>query len=380
VTSPRLPYGRQTISADDLAAVAEALQSELITQGPTIARFEQAVADYVGASHAVAFASGTAALHGAAFAAGIGPGDEAVTTPLSFAASSNCVLYMGGTPRFADISAETWNLDPAAARAAVTERTTALIPVSFAGLPVDLDAFADIRKGRLVIEDAAHALGAIRNGSKVGGDGGADLTAFSFHPVKAMTTGEGGMVTTASDELAERLRLFRTHGITKDGIDPGPDEGDWYYEMQELGFNYRITDFQCALGLSQLRHLDDWIERRNEVAALYRRLLDGEARIGLPPAAPDGWRHGYHLFVIQVLNGAGARRRVFDALRAAGIFVQVHYIPIHQLPYYRDQLGYGGQRYPNAERYYSRAISLPVFPGMEEADVERVVTTLREAL
>jgi UDP-4-amino-4,6-dideoxy-N-acetyl-beta-L-altrosamine transaminase len=380
VTSPRLPYGRQTISADDLAAVAEALQSELITQGPTIARFEQAVADYVGASHAVAFANGTAALHGAAFAAGIGPGDEAVTTPLSFAASSNCVLYMGGTPRFADISAETWNLDPAAARAAVTERTTALIPVSFAGLPVDLDAFADIRKGRLVIEDAAHALGAIRNGSKVGGDGGADLTAFSFHPVKAMTTGEGGMVTTASDELAERLRLFRTHGITKDGIDPGPDEGEWYYEMQELGFNYRITDFQCALGLSQLRHLDDWIERRNEVAALYRRLLDGEARIGLPPAAPDGWRHGYHLFVIQVLNGAGARRRVFDALRAAGIFVQVHYIPIHQLPYYRDQLGYGGQRYPNAERYYSRAISLPVFPGMEEADVERVVTTLREAL
>jgi UDP-4-amino-4,6-dideoxy-N-acetyl-beta-L-altrosamine transaminase len=380
VTSPRLPYGRQTISADDLAAVAEALQSELITQGPTIARFEQAVADYVGASHAVAFANGTAALHGAAFAAGIGPGDEAVTTPLSFAASSNCVLYMGGTPRFADISAETWNLGPAAASAAATERTTALIPVSFAGLPVDLDAFADIRKGRLVIEDAAHALGAIRNGSKVGGDGGADLTAFSFHPVKAMTTGEGGMVTTASDELAERLRLFRTHGITKDGIDPGPDEGDWYYEMQELGFNYRITDFQCALGLSQLRHLDDWIERRNEVAALYRRLLDGEARIGLPPAAPDGWRHGYHLFVIQVLDGAGARRRVFDALRAAGIFVQVHYIPIHQLPYYRDQLGYGGQSYPNAERYYSRAISLPVFPGMEEADVERVVTTLREAL
>jgi UDP-4-amino-4,6-dideoxy-N-acetyl-beta-L-altrosamine transaminase len=380
VTQPRLPYGRQTISAEDVEAVAKALRGELITQGPLIAQFEGAIAAYVGASHAVAFANGTAALHGAAFAAGIGPGDEAVSTPISFAASTNCVLYMGGTPRFADIDGDTWNLDPELALAGVGDKTRAVIPVSFTGLPVDLEPYAPVRGRVVLIEDGAHALGAIRDGKKVGGDDGADMTIFSFHPVKALTTGEGGMVTTGSAELAERLRLFRTHGITKSNMSPGPHDGDWYYEMQELGFNYRITDFQCALGLSQLHHLDEWIEARNQIARLYRERLADEERVGLPPAAPEGSRHGHHLFVIQVVAGAEARRRVFDALRAAGIFVQVHYIPIHTLPYYRDRLGYGDQSYPNAERYYARAISLPIFPGMDEGDVDRVVATLKDAL
>jgi dTDP-4-amino-4,6-dideoxygalactose transaminase len=277
-----LPYGRQEISDDDVEAVVEALRAELITQGPLIERFEAALADYLGARHVVAFANGTAALHGAAFAAGLGPGDEAIASPLSFAASANCVLYQGARPRFVDISSSTWNLDTEAAAAAVGDRTRAVVATSFAGLPVDLEPLRNVRDRVVVIEDASHALGGRRNGSPVGGPGGADLTTFSFHPVKALTTGEGGAVVTEDDELARRLRIFRTHGITKDGVNPSSTEGDWYYEMQLLGFNYRITDFQCALGLSQLGRLDASIESRNRIADSYRELLADEDRIALP--------------------------------------------------------------------------------------------------
>ena len=231
-----------------------------------------------------------------------------------------------------------------------------------------------------MIEDASHALGARRAGAPVGGAGGADLTTFSFHPVKAMTTGEGGAVATEDDELARRLRLFRTHGITKEGIDPSPTEGDWYYEMQALGYNYRITDFQCALGLSQLAKLEEWVAARNAIAEKYRELLGREERVALPPAAPAGWLHGYHLFPVQILAGAEARLAVFDAMRAAGIGVQVHYIPIYRLPYYRDVLGHPQDACPAAEAYYQRALTIPVFPAMNVADVERVVTTLGQAL
>jgi perosamine synthetase len=206
------------------------------------------------------------------------------------------------------------------------------------------------------------------------------MTVFSFHPVKGMTTGEGGLVTTEDSALAERLRAFRTHGITKDGMSPGEHESDWYYEMQLLGFNYRITDIQCALGLSQLARLDGWVERRNEIAAMYRARLEGDDRLGLPPEAPDGSLHAYHLFVVQVLAGAQKRREVFDALRAAGIGVQVHYIPVYRLPYYRDTLGVPQDACPTAEDYYWRAISLPIFPSMEKADVDRVVRELGQAL
>ena len=375
-----LPYGRQEIADADVEAVVATLRSELITQGPGVERFEAALAERVGAAHAVAFSSGTAALHAAAFAAGVGEGDEVITTPITFAASANCALYLGARPRFVDIDPSTWNLDTAAAAAAVGERTRAVVPVSYAGLPVDLAPLAPVRDRVAVIEDAAHALGGERSGAPVGGPGGASLTAFSFHPVKVVTTGEGGAVTTEDPELARRLRLFRTHGITREGISPGRTDGGWYYEMQELGFNYRITDFQCALGVSQLRRLDGWIERRNAIAARYRELLAGESRIDLPPAAPAGSLHAHHLFPIRVRAGAEARLRAFEALRGAGIGVQVHYIPVYRLPYYRDTLGYPQDACPHAEELYAGLISLPMFPAMEDADVERVVSELGRAL
>jgi perosamine synthetase len=379
VTAP-LPYGRQEISDADVDAVVAALRSELITQGPRVGRFEDELAGLLGASRAVAFSSGTAALHGAAFAAGLGEGDEVITTPITFAASANCTLYVGARPRFVDIDPATWNLDTVAAAAAVGERTRAIVPVSYAGLPVDLEQLANLRDGLVVIEDACHALGGHRGGARVGGAGGADMTTFSFHPVKVMTTGEGGAVTTEDPELARQLRLFRTHGITREGIAPGPADGDWYYEMQALGFNYRITDVQCALGLSQLERLDGWVARRNEVAARYRELLAGDDRVELPPSAPEGSLHGYHLFPIRVRAGAEARRTAFDALRGAGIGVQVHYIPVYRFPYYRDLLGYPQDACPNAERLYSGLISLPMFPAMRDADIDRVVHELRRAL
>jgi perosamine synthetase len=375
-----LPYGRQEISDADVEAVADALRGELITQGPLIEEFEQAMARYLGASHAVAVSSGTAALHAAAFAAALGPGDEVITTPITFAASANCARYLGAEVRFVDIDPSTWNLDTEAAAAAVSERTQAIIPVSYAGLPVDLRPLDAVRDRVTVIEDGCHAIGGHRGGIKVGGADGADLTVFSFHPVKAMTTGEGGLVTTEDAELHRRAALFRTHGITRDGITLGPNDGAWYYEMQELGFNYRITDVQCALGLSQLRRLDDWVARRNAVAARYRELLGGDDRIELPPPASEGSLHGHHLFPIRVRAGAEARKTAFAALRAAGIGVQVHYIPVYRLPYWRDEVGAPQDACPHAEELYAGLISLPMFPGLTEADQDRVVTALSDAL
>ncbi len=376
MTEP-LPYGRQEISEADVEAVTEALRSELITQGPRVQQFEEALGERLGAAHVVAFSSGTAALHGAAHAAGLGDGDEVITTPITFAASANCALYVGARPRFVDIDPATWNLDTAAAAAAAGERTRAAVAVSYAGLPVDL---GPLDGDLTVIEDGCHALGGHRGGAPVGGPDGADMTCFSFHPVKSMTTGEGGAVTTEDPDLARRLRAFRTHGITREGTSPGPLDGGWYYEMQALGFNYRITDIQCALGLSQLTRLDGWVERRNEIAGIYREALAGEERIELPPAAPEGSLHGYHLFPIRVRAGAEARLHAFEALRSGGIGVQVHYIPVYRLPYYRDTLGYPQDECPHAEQLYSGLISLPMFPGMDEGNVGRVVEELSRAL
>lgn len=375
-----LPYGRQQISEEDVQAVTAALRGELITQGPLVEEFEHAFADYVGARHAVAFANGTAALHGAANAARLGPGLEMLTTPLSFVASSNCGLFTGAQVRFVDVDTASWNLDTNAAAAAVSESTRAVLAVSLAGLPIDLAPLAEVRDRVVVIEDACHALGAHRDGMRVGGPGGADMTTFSLHPVKAMTTGEGGVVTTEDDALAERLRRFRTHGIARRDLQPSAEEGSWYYEVQELGFNYRLTDFQSALGISQLRRLDEWIAQRNEIAGWYREMLAEESRIALPPAAPQGSLHAYHLFVVRVLAGASKRREVFEGLRTAGIGVQVHYIPIYRHPYYRDTLEYPQDSCPNAEEYYAGAISLPMFPGLGRTDVERVVAELTRLL
>jgi perosamine synthetase len=376
VTGNPLPYGRHQISDEDVEAVAAALRSALITQGPTVEEFEQALAGYLGARHAVAYSSGTAALHGAAFAAGLQDGDESLVPPLTFVASANCALYQGARPRFVDVDRATWNLDCAAAVAVASERTRTVVPVSFAGLPADLGGLDAIRDRVVLIEDACHALGARRGDVPVGGPGGADITCFSLHPVKSMTTGEGGVAVTEDDELAGRLRMFRTHGLVKEGLERGPYDGDWYMEMQELGFNYRITDFQCALGLSQLGRLDAWIARRNELASHYRRLLADDDRVQLPPAAPAGSLHAYHLFVVLIRAGAKARYEVFARLRESGIGVQVHYIPVYRMPYYRDVLGYPQDECPVADEYYAGAISLPMFPAMRDEDVEDVVDRL----
>jgi perosamine synthetase len=370
-----LPYGRQTIDESDVAAVVEVLQGDWLTQGPTIDMFERALAERVGALEAVVFNSGTAALHAACAVAGIGAGDEVLTSAFSFAASANCARYVGAMPGFVDIEASTLASQAEAFVAQAGERTRAVVPVHYAGRPVDLEPLASLReRGVVVIEDAAHAIGAVGPHGPVGNCATSDMACFSFHPVKTITTGEGGAVTTNDAGLAERLRVFRTHGIVRD---PSGREGGWYYEMQELGMNFRITDLQCALGLSQLARLDPFLDRRKEIAELYRELFAGTG-IELPAGVPDGQRHGYHL-VVALLPDGSDRRRVYDLMRAAGIGVQVHYIPIYWHPYYR-RLGFERGLCPETERAYARCLSLPVFPTLADADVERVVQELRGAV
>jgi dTDP-4-amino-4,6-dideoxygalactose transaminase len=279
-----------------------------------------------------------------------------------------------------DVDPATWNLDTAKAASEVTENTRAIVAVSLAGLPVDLEPLQAVRDRVVVVEDGCHALGGYRRGVRVGGPGGADMTTFSLHPVKAMTTGEGGVVTTEDDRLAAHLRSFRTHGILREDARPSEDEGSWYYEVRELGFNYRLTDFQCALGLSQLERLDDWIAARNDIAAWYRELLADEQRVALPPPAPPDSVHAYHLFVVRILAGPAVRRMVFEGMRAAGIGVQVHYIPIYRFPYFRETLNYDQHGCPYAERYYAGAISLPIYPDLSRADVKHVVAELTRLL
>ncbi len=377
-----LPYGRQTIDEADIAAVTAALADPFLTQGPRVESFERAFAEHVGTRHAVAFANGTGALHAAAFAAGLGPGDELLTTPLSFVASANCALFVGARPVFSDIDPLTANLDAQrAVEAGLAARAKACVAVSMAGLPIDLEPLQAARRdGLVVIEDACHALGALRDGRPLGGDGLADMTTFSFHPVKAITSGEGGMVSTDSDELAEALRSFRTHGIRRRDHSGDVMRGGWHYEIDSLGFNYRITDFQCALGEHQLGRLDEFIAARNRVAEHYRGLLDGVAGLQLPAAAaPAGGRHAYHLFVVRFTEGAARRRAAYDHLHASGIGVQLHYIPIPVHGLYRS-LGYTMKGLGATQAYYEQALSLPIFPTMTEEDVLRVVRELRHAL
>jgi UDP-4-amino-4,6-dideoxy-N-acetyl-beta-L-altrosamine transaminase len=376
-----LPYGRQTIDDADVAAVTAALRDPFLTQGPRVDSFERAFAEYVNARHAVAFANGTGALHAAAAAAGLGPGDEVLTTPLSFVASSNCALFVGARPVFADIDSETTNLDlPAALHEGLRDPVKACVAVSLAGLPVDLEPLQAARhNGVVVIEDGCHALGGLRGGKPVGGDGRADMTTFSFHPVKALTSGEGGMVTTDDDALAAALRAFRTHGIRRGGSDEDMMRGGWHYDIDTLGFNYRITDFQCVLGEHQLGRLDEFIAARNELAELYRELLRDVGEVRLPAAAPPRGRHAYHLFVVRFTEGAHRRRVVYDNLRTAGIGTQLHYIPIPAHGLYRS-LGYTMDDLPNTQAYYEQALSLPLFPTMTKDDVRRVVRELERAL
>lgn len=374
-----LPYGRQTIDGADIAAVVGVLQSDWLTTGPAVRRFEGTFAAAVGAQHAVAVSNGTAALHAAMFAAGVGPGDEVVTTPMTFAASANAVRYQGGTVVFADVRRETLNLDPDQVRSAITPRTKAIVAVDFTGLPADLDELRAIagENGLTLIEDAAHALGATYRGARVGSV--ADLTTFSLHPVKHITSGEGGVVTTNDAALADRLRLFRNHGITTDHRQREA-QASWEYEMVDLGYNYRLTDLQCALAESQLKKATQWLVRRNEIATAYQQAFAARSDVECP-SVPHDRQSGWHLYVLRLnLSRLRAgRAEVFRALRAENIGVNVHYIPVPWHPYYASQ-GYHRGQWPVAESEYERLISLPMWAGMTAVDVDDSIVAVHKVL
>ena len=371
-----LSYGHQYIDEEDIAAVAAVLRGDWLTQGPAVEAFEKAFADNVGVYHAVSFSNGTAALHGAYFAAGLEEGDEVITSPMTFAATGNAALYLGGKPVFADIDPDTICLDPGEAEKKITPRTKILAPVSFGGYPADIESFLSLARscGALVVEDACHALGARRDTVCVGKQ--ADMTAFSFHPVKHITTGEGGMVTTDSPRLAERLRLFRTHGITKDpGKMTAAPDGPWSNEMQVLGYNYRLSDIHAALGLSQLSKLDNFVRRRKAVAAQYDSLFEGIDSLTIPPRCEG---HSYHLYPLRF--PAAARGAIFARMREKGIGGMVHYPPLHLHPYYRERFGYHPGDFPGAEEFYSREISLPMYFGLTDDEVRWVAETIGEIM
>ena len=371
-----LPYAHQQISDDDVAAVAAALRSDWLTTGPRVPAFEAGLAAATGARHAVAFSSGTAALHGAAVAAGLGPGDEAITTPMTFAATANAVLYAGAEVRFADVDPGTLILDPDLAAAAITPRTRAILPVDYAGHPADyarLREIADAAPGGplTIIADASHSLGATRDGRAVGTM--ADMTVLSLHPAKILTTGEGGAVLTDDDDLAAHLRRFRNHGIETE-LAARPD---WTYAMVELGYNYRLTDIGAALGSSQLERLGAFLERRRSLAAHYLTRLEGHPHLDVPvvePGADPAWHFCFAQLRLDTLRVD--RRAVYAALRAEGIGVNVHYIPVHQHPYYRGR--YPGLAFPVADAAYEGLLTLPLHAGMTTADVDDVVTALNK--
>src|SRR6202171_3227724 len=378
--STLLPNGRQSIEEDDIQAVVDVLRSDWLTTGPKVGEFEEAFAARVHAKYAVSFSSGTAALHAAAFAAGLKAGDEAITTPMTFAATANCVLYQGATPVFADVGADTLNVDPEQVDQRITAKTRAILPVDYAGHPADLDAILEIarRHGLLVIEDACHALGAEYRGRTVGSV--SDMTVFSFHPVKHITTGEGGMVSTNDAQLAETLRRFRNHGISSDARQR-QSAGQWHYEMVLLGFNYRLSDIVCALGIEQLKRLEANIARRREIAARYTAAFREISGV-IPPAVRVEVNPAWHLYPLR-LNPeklSADRAEIFRALRAENVGVSVHYIPVHLHPYYRDRFGYKGGEFPVAEDGYKRLVSLPMFHGMGAGDVEDVIRTVEKVL
>lgn len=368
-----IPYGRQSIDEDDIRAVVEVLKSDFLTTGPKIQQFEKRVADYVGAKYAVAVNSGTAALHIACLAAGISENDEVITSPITFAASANCVLYCNGKPVFADIDPDTYNIDVEDIKKKITPNTKAVIPVHFTGQPCDMDEIISLARmnNLIVIEDAAHALGAEYKNRKIGSI--ADMTCFSFHPVKPITTGEGGMVVTNDEELYKRLILFRGHGITREENQLERNEGAWYYEQQELGYNYRITDIGCALGYSQMDKLDEFIQKRRELAKRYDEGFLGLKGIKIPvqrEIALSGW----HLYIILVEEGR--RKEIFEKLRGEGIGVNVHYLPVYRHPFYRKN-GYADTYLENAENFYERAITLPLYPTLTYQEQDYVISTVK---
>jgi len=379
VRETMLPYGHQWVDEADVQAVVEALRSDWLTTGPKVREFEERVAEYVESREAVAVNSGTAALHVAAFAAGVGRGDEVITTPLTFAASANCVLYLGGRLVFADVCPDTLNIDSEDVASKITPKTKAIIPVDFTGQPCTYKAIRALAEQHnlVVIEDAAHALGAEYNGRRVGTLN--ELTTFSFHPVKHITTGEGGMVVTDDPDLAAKMRAFRTHGITAD-FRQRAEAGSWVYEMVALGYNYRLSDINCALGLAQMSKLDKWLARRREIAARYTEAFAKMPEVDVPQVLP-GTNPAWHLYVIELnLERLQAgRKEVFAALRAENIGVNVHYIPVYWHPYYQA-LGYKRGLCPVAEAAYERLISLPIFPSMTDEDASDVITAIYKVI
>ncbi|SDN44658.1 perosamine synthetase [Desulfonauticus submarinus] len=375
-----IPYGCQSIDEDDIASVCSVLRSDWLTTGPKVAQFEQAIANYVGARYAVAVSSGTAALHCAMYALRLKPGDEVIVPPITFAATANCVCYMGGKPVFADVEPDTLLMSPDEVEKKITSKTRAIITVDYAGQPCDYDKFQVLAKkyGLTLIADSCHALGAKYKGKKVGSL--ADLTVFSFHPVKHITTGEGGAIVTDNEELAERVKKFRNHGISFD-FHHREKIGSWFYEIEELGYNYRITDIQCALGISQLKKLSKFLEKRREIAKQYDNSLKDIRGIS-PLVVKDNIFHAYHLYVVRVdplLTGVD-RKELFKKMRENGIGVNVHYIPVYLHPYYRKRFGYDFGLCPVAEAAYEEILSLPIFPEMKEIEVERVVSILKQSI
>jgi len=374
-----IPYSRQCIYSDDIQAVIDVLKSDYITQGPKVDEFEGKVAFYCGAKFAVAVSSGTAALHIACLASGLKKGDEAITSPITFLATPNSIFYTQAMPIFTDIDANTINIDPEKIEKEITKRTKIILPVHFAGLPCDMEKISCIaRKNNLgIIEDASHALGAeYKLGGKwnrVGSCSHSDMTVFSFHPVKHIATGEGGIITTNSKKLYEKLKALRSHGVYRDTKTAG--RGAWYYEMRDLGFNYRITDFQCALGISQLKKIDRFIKIRREIAWIYNKKLSKIKEIGLPNGEKDYLRSAWHLYVIRLKAKLGVeteRKKIFNYLRKNNVGVQVHYIPVYLQPFYQ-KLGFKKGICPNAEAFYRSAISIPLYQSMKDRDVRSVI-------
>ncbi len=375
-----IPYARQSVGAEDIEAVVKVLRSDWLTTGPQVEAFEHAVAQFTGSSRAVAVANGTAALHAAAYASGVGPGDEVIVPAMTFAATANAVVFQGGTPVFADVDPATLLLDPEQAEAKITPRTKAIVAVDYTGQPCDYDALRAIaeRHDLVLIADSAHALGGEYKGRRVGTL--ADLTTLSFHPVKQITTGEGGMVTTSNERFADAMVRFRNHGIASDHRSRA-EEGTWYYEMLDLGYNYRITDFQCALGLSQLKKLPRWLDRRRAIARRYGKAFEPLDSIEPLRVAPHV-KHAYHLYVVRLaLERLKAdRSAVFSMLRDRGIGVNVHYIPVHLHPFYRKRFGTGPGLCPVAEAAYERILSLPMYGSLSEAQADRVIEAVEEVL
>lgn len=386
-----LSYGGHWVEKEDIQAVVDVLRGDWITMGPKVGEFEQSFCDYIGAKYAIAVNTGTAALHGAMFGLGIQPGDEVITTPMTFAATSNAILYLGGTPVFADIDLKNGNIDPNEIEKKVTPKTKAIIPVHYAGLPCDMAAIEKIahRHNLDVVEDAAHALGAEYKIDgrwyKVGACAHSAMAVFSFHPVKHITTGEGGMLLLNDKALEEKTRPIRMHGVSLDIRKRLDKETIWLYEMVDLGYNYRISDFQCALGISQLKKLSMFLERRKNIAERYSVAFHDMEEILLPNltnAELSKSKHAWHLYVIQLdlkkLNGT--REDIYFALRAENIWPQVHYIPVHLHPYYQKRLGCKKGDFPFAEAFYEKVLSLPLYPKMNDEDVDDVVTGVKKVI